>query len=51
MRERLTQKVNFFISVSFIAVFGVFMTITVVHALNATVPIWSDLATPVQFGD
>ncbi|MDR3571208.1 MAG: hypothetical protein P4L81_03345 [Candidatus Pacebacteria bacterium] len=34
----LTQKVNFYISVAFILAFGIFMTTTVVNAINRDSP-------------
>jgi len=46
--EVLTQKVNFVISASFIFVFGLFLTITVVHAIDRNSSLFSHVATPID---
>ena len=42
------QNVNFVISTLFIAVFGFFMTVTVVQALNKDAPILKHIASPIE---
>lgn len=42
----LTQKVNFYVSVTFILAFGIFMTTTVVSAINRDSVIIQDLEHP-----
>ena len=42
------QKVNFFVAVGFIAVFGIFLTIKIVQAIHLLAPITVDAATLTQ---
>jgi hypothetical protein len=44
----LTQKVNFFISVAFILLFGIFLTTTVVSAINRDSPYLQYLTSPAE---
>ena len=47
-QEILTQKVNFFVSVMFIGVFGLFLTITVVHAIDRNASVFQNISTPID---
>lgn len=44
-QQVLTQKVNFVISAAFIFVFGLFLTITVVQAINRNSDIFQNFST------
>jgi hypothetical protein len=48
MRNQLTQKVNFYLSVCLISAFGFFTTVTVVQALNADAPLVKHFASPID---
>ena len=47
MRNPLTQQVNFYVSIAFVAVFGFFTAITVGQALNKDAPLVAKFASPV----
>jgi hypothetical protein len=51
MKNPLTQKVNFYISVAFIACFGFFITISVVQVLNPKAALVQHISSPLILGD
>ena len=48
MQRGLNQKVNFYISVSVIAVFGFLITVTLVQALNKDAPLLTRISSPID---
>jgi hypothetical protein len=46
----LTQRVNFYVSIAFILVFGIFMTTTVVNAINRDSPDLKYLSPGAELG-
>jgi hypothetical protein len=51
VRGALGQNVNFAISAFFILVFGLFLTITVVHAIGSNSSLFQNISTPIDTND
>lgn len=47
IQSQLNQKVDFYVSVAFIAAFGFFMSVTVVQAFDRSAPFVKHVASPI----
>ena len=47
MQNQMTQKVNFYVAIGFIASFGIFMTVTIVQSFNKNAFIVKYMSSPI----